>query len=133
MADPTSLPGTLQQIWDDMVAFGETLQDHNEKARFGSYKRYFIKLAMQSAVAATPEAVVFIQQNRRFFKNTIAFDITIEGNGVEWTFPVGAVYAVSPEEFTYFKGKIAQLGIVGLAEASYVEWAVFANESYFWS
>lgn len=133
MADPTSLPGTLQQIWSDMVAFGETLQDYNDKARFGSYKRYFMKLAMQAAFAATPEAVVFIQQNRKFFKNGGATDITIEGNGVEWTFPVGSVYAVSPEEYTYFKGKITELGIVGLTDALYIEWVVFAPESYFWS
>lgn len=133
MADPTSLPGTLQQIWSDMVAFGEGLQDYNEKARFGSYKRYFMKLAMQAAFAATPEAEVFITQNRKFLKNGGASDITIEGNGVEWVFPVGSVYAVSPEEFTYFTGKITELGIVGLTEALFIEWVVFAPESYFWS
>lgn len=133
MADPTSIPGDLQQIWDDMQAFGEELVDHNQKARFANYKRFFMILAMQSAIALTPAAMVFIQQNRKFLKNSGGVNITIEGDGQEWVFPIGTTYACSPDELAFFLGKIEELGIVGLAEADYAAWSAFAPQSYFWS
>lgn len=133
MADPTTLPGTLQQIWDDMEAFGEQLVDHNDKARFASYKRYFMILAMQSAFAGTPEAITFMEQNRRYLKNSAVSDITIEGDGQEWVFPAGVTYACSPDELAFFLGKVQELSIVGLNESDFTNWVAFAPQSYFWS
>lgn len=133
MADPTNIPGTLQNTWDDMRAFSDTLQDHEQKARFAQYLRYFIILVMQSALTATPEAVVFIQQNRKFLKNGTGSSIFITGNGQEWEFPAGNIYACSPEELDFFLGKCAELGIVGLVEDTYLGWAGFGFTSYFWS
>lgn len=132
MADPTALPGTLQDIWDDMNSFYDGLIDHNEKARFASYKRYFIKLVMQASIAAVSEAQTFMLLNRKYFKNGGA-DLIITGNGVEWLFAAGQTYACSPEELTYFLGKCAELGITVVSEADYATWATFAFESYFWS
>lgn len=133
MADPTLIPGTLQEIWDDMLSFTETLQDREQKARFANYRRYFILLVMESALAAVPDAIVFMQQNRKFLKNGTASDITITGDGEEWVFPVGSVYACSPEELDFFLGKCVELGITGLTQDIYTTWTAFGFPSYFWS
>ncbi len=133
MADPTTPVTDLQGVWNDMLSFTETLQDHEQKARFAQYRKFFILLVMQSALAVVPVAEVFMQNNRKFLKNGAASDITITGNGQEWVFPVGATYACSPEELDFFLGKCAELGISGLAQATYSDWFAFGFTSYFWS
>lgn len=133
MADPTAAVTDLQGVWDDMLSFTDTLQDHEQKARFAQYRKYFILLVMQSAIALVPAAEVFMQQNRKFLKNGSASDITITGNGQEWVFPTGSIYACSPEELDFFLGKCVELGITGLTQDNYLGWSAFSFQSYFWS
>lgn len=134
MSDPTSFNGPLQDVWNNIEAFGAELVDHNQKARFAEFKRFFITIVMTDALAADAQSEVFIQQNRKFLKNATSSPVIIEGNGVEWEFPVGATYACSNLELGYFLEQCTILGIPGaLTETSYANWFAGAQTSYFWS
>lgn len=134
MADPTNPNITsIQDLWNDILAFTDTLQDHEQKARFAQYRRFIIELVMNGALLGIPENAVFIEQNRKFLKNGTGANIVIEGNGQEWVFPPGFVYACSPEELDFFLGKCVELGIAGLVQDTYSGWAFTGFKSYFWS
>jgi hypothetical protein len=85
--------------------------------------RYAITSCQANAIADNDaDSVVWVQDNRKFFKNTDAtLDYTLGYNGQLFTFENGVAYCAHPNEVDLFVNNAVNLGY-NIEEVDYATW-----------